>query len=70
MASPPEINGARFGCGFLLGVVIALLTSLPAVFSLDSKVLVYVLVVAVVFGIAALRYGDAFWRTIGNWLRF
>ena len=57
----------RFGCGFVFGLALFSLSSIWFVYEDRGFYLGTVLVAAVLFGLAALRYGDAFWRWFARW---
>ena len=67
--SPPDKaeKGIRFGCGFLFGLVLIGMSSLWWAFSDRNLYIVTTFAVAVGFGFAAVRFGDAFWRWISRW---
>jgi hypothetical protein len=65
---PPDRleKGIRFGCGFLLGCFIAvgaLLTSLSSAHSLAASCML----IGLICGWAALRFGDRFWDHVRRW---
>lgn len=67
---PPDRleKGLRFGCGFIFGCVIcfgALLTSLILTVNVHSAV-AWSIVVGLLCGYAAVRFGDAFWKFVGR----
>ena len=57
-------KGVRFGCGFIFGLVMGAASFVIALADDMSSYAIGTLVLAIVCGVAALRYGDAFW----NWL--
>jgi len=71
--SPPRLDPAaratRFGCGALLGLLLAAAT-LAWWWPTPRPVIVLVAVAgaAVFFGWAAMRFGDRFWLFLRNWL--
>ena len=62
--------GIRFGCGFIFGLVIFGLSSIWFVYEDRSIDVAIVLVAAFGFGLAALRFGDAFWRWFARWFNW
>ena len=56
----------RFGCGFLLGIVFVL--SLGLIESL-AEFIVFSLILGLIFGLLAAKYGDRFWQCLSDWLR-
>jgi len=67
-ANSLETNGARFGCGFVFGVVFGAFSAIGVAYSNGFEFIAIVLTIALVFGFAAMRFGDAFWRWVKNWL--
>ena len=65
---PPDRleKGVRFGCGFLLGCLLAVGSLLSSLWS-AHQIVVCVLVVGLVCGFAAVRFGDTFWEKMGRW---
>jgi len=57
----------RFGCGFVLGLVFFGVSSVWFVIEERGMYVAAILIAAIVFGLAALRFGDAFWRAFGRW---
>ena len=66
---PPDNTekGIRFGCGFLFGLVLVGVSSLWWGLYDRNLYVVTTLLMALAFGFAALRFGDAFWRWLGRW---
>ena len=62
-----ESNGARFGCGFVFGLVFAGLGSASAGIFGAYPIVAGVFIVALFFGLAAMHFGDSFWRWFSNW---
>jgi hypothetical protein len=65
---PPDRleKGVRFGCGFLFGGALgvgALLTSLWSA----HYIVTCVLVIALICGYAAMKFGDSFWENVRGW---
>ena len=69
LMKPPDKaeKGTRFGCGFLFGLALVGVSSLWWGLYDRNLYVVTTLSVALVFGFAALRFGDGFWRWIGRW---
>ena len=59
--------GVRFGCGFLFAIVFVL--SLGGFASLGGFVAL-TLIVGLIFGLLAAKYGDRFWQKLSDWLRY
>ncbi len=57
----------RFGCGFVFGLAFFGISSIWFVIEEPGNYVAAILVGASVFGLAALRFGEAFWRVIGRW---
>ena len=56
----------RFGCGLIFGLVFFGISSIWFVVE-SSTYAIAIIIAATVFGLAALRFGDAFWRAFGRW---
>ena len=65
----PSEKSIRFGCGFVFGGVVAFLFALREMAEIAGPFWAFVLGVAVVFGVSAVRYGDAFWHAAVDWFR-
>ena len=65
-----ESKKARFGCGFVFGLVFAGGSAATLAYTDGMLFLAITLLVSVVFGLAAMRFGDSFWRWAGNWLKW
>lgn len=63
-------NAIRFGCGALLGAVLGISFSMN-LFYLTSVTAIStcIMVCLISSGLLAVRYGDRYWESIGNWLR-
>ena len=59
--------GLRFGCGFVLGFFFFGFSSVWFVYEDRGIYVATVLLAAFVFGLVALRFGDAFWRWFVRW---
>lgn len=57
----------RFGCGFIFGLFCGGATLIIGLVSQDRIAVAVVIVVAVACGLAAARYGDAFWTRLSGW---
>lgn len=68
MPGSSESRGARFGCGFVFGLVLAGIGGVGAAFTDGKLFLAITIVVSVIFGLAAMRFGDRFWRWVKKWL--
>ena len=60
--------GIRFGCGFIFGLLLFGLSAVWFIVEQSSSYLVFVVLAAIVLGLAAMKFGDAFWRWISRWL--
>ena len=60
----------RFVCGFLFGGAISFLVIAQEVTDFTGVFWPSVAAAAIIFGILAMRYGDRFWRNIGDWLHW
>jgi len=58
----------RFTCGFITGWAMAAF-SLIWFWDLLPAFWVVGAILALTFGVLAVRYGDAFWESLGDWLR-
>jgi hypothetical protein len=59
--------GIRFGCGFVLGLFLFGLSSIWFVYEDRGIYVATVFFASFAFGLAALRFGDAFWRWFARW---
>ncbi len=57
----------RFGCGFVLGLVFFGLSSFAFLIEEGNAYIAAIFVAAIACGLAALWFGDAFWRAFGRW---
>ena len=57
----------RFGCGFVFGLVFFGACSVWFLVHEPVTHAAAVLIGATIFGLAALRFGEAFWRAFGRW---
>lgn len=65
-----ESKKARFGCGFVFGLVFAGMSGATIAFTNGKLFLVAgTFLVSLIFGLAAMWFGDNFWRWVGNWLK-
>ncbi|MBK8767293.1 MAG: hypothetical protein KA778_02535 [Burkholderiaceae bacterium] len=60
-------KGIRFGCGALLGALVALPTAGWLAEAAFGPTGVAVLLSALLFGWLALRFGDRFWGWVRHW---
>ena len=67
---PPDAaeKGIRFGCGFVLGAFVVAVTSVTWLLYAGWGFLAMVVVVGVIFGLLAMRYGDPFFERVMKWL--
>ncbi len=61
-------RGIRFGCGFVFGLLLFGLSAIWFITEGLSAYLIFVFVAATALGLAAVKFGDAFWRWISKWL--
>ncbi len=67
MESPSSTEKViRFGCGFFFGVIVIGLGGARAFYYRGDSFLAFILIAALIFGLAAMRYGDSFWRALKN----
>lgn len=59
-----ETNRAKFGCGFVFGLVVGLIALVGTSYAFGYTEIIYILIIAIVFGFAAMKFGDAFWRAV------
>ncbi|MEJ2039424.1 MAG: hypothetical protein P8X55_10865 [Desulfosarcinaceae bacterium] len=57
----------RFGCGFIFGMILGFFTAITWMTSTWGIVVFVTLGAAIVFGLLARKYGDAFWHSLKNW---
>ena len=62
------INRAKFGCGFVFGFVVGLIAVAGSSYAFGYTEFVYVLIISIVFGFAAMKFGKAFWRAVKIWI--
>mgnify|MGYP001186307745 FL=1 len=69
---PPDTleKGIRFGCGFSFAFILVAAGGLSWAVSSGSHVLAVAIAAGVVFGVLALRFGDAFWHRVAALLRW
>ena len=60
-------KGIRFGCGFVFGLLLFGVSSIWFVYEDPGLHVSAVLIASIAFGLAALRFGDAFWRWFARW---
>lgn len=56
----------RFGCGFILGCVIAVGALLTSLWSVHSMI-AWCVIAGLICGYAAMKLGDAFWERAIQW---
>lgn len=70
VVSSPDTQekGVRFGCGFVLGLLLGGLGGARMFFDDGSAILAVTIVVAMVPGLSAMRFGDSFWHALKHFL--
>ena len=72
MQSEPPIDALekkiRLGCGLVAGLVIGLLVGMSTFALVAGPLWTFAIVVAIVFALLALRFGDRFWSLLAEWL--
>lgn len=58
---------SRFGCGFVLGIVLALSLGILQVGVVEA--IAFIFLVGAIVGWLSLRYGDRFWQAFLRWWR-
>lgn len=66
--SNTNINRAKFGCGFVFGLVVGLIALVGTSHAFDYTEFIFVLFIAIVFGFSAMKFGNAFWRAVKIWI--
>ena len=61
-------KGIRFGCGFFLGLVFGGLGAARWIYEDGHTIVATAIVIALIFGLAALHFGESFWRALKHWL--
>lgn len=61
-------KGIRFGCGFLVGLVFGGLGAARLFYESGNTIVAAALVFAVIFGLAAMQFGDRFWHSLKHWV--
>ena len=56
----------RFGCGFFFGIILVLSLGLIGSW---AEFVVLSLILGLILGLLAAKYGDRFWQALSNWLR-
>ena len=57
----------RFGCGFVFGLMSSAATLVVGFATEERAMVAFVVVVAIVCGLLAVRYGDLFWKRLSRW---
>ena len=60
-------SAIRFGCGFVVGLFVFAITFIGVFYDDPGPYIAIVLVSGVAFGLAALKFGDAFWHWFARW---
>ena len=60
-------TSVRFGCGFVFGLMCGTGTLVFGLATRERAAVALVVVVAVVCGLLAVRYGDLFWKRLSGW---
>ena len=63
-----ETNGARFGCGFVFGLVVGLMALIGSSYAFGYTEIIFILIIGIVFGFAAMKFGSSFWRAVRIWI--
>lgn len=63
-------KGIRFGCGFVFGIVLGGIAALRVFYDEGNSAVVMAVVIALIFGFIALRFGDSFWRWYARWFNW
>ena len=58
----------RFVCGFFFGIFIGFCVLAREVVEFSVSFWSAVAGIGIILGLLAMRYGDAFWRSIADWL--
>lgn len=58
----------RFGCGFLFGVVFGGLLAARLFYENGYSAIAATVLLATVFGLLAMRFGDRFWLSMKRWV--
>jgi len=58
----------RFGCGFILGLILGGIGAARMFYDNGNTIIAVTLVVALILGLAALQFGDSFWRVMKHWV--
>lgn len=68
MTNSTAINRAKFGCGFIFGLVVGLTAVAGFSYAFGYTEFFYVLMISIIFGFASMKFGDAFWRAVRMWI--
>ena len=67
MSKPlPGENKVRFGCGFIFGFIFGGISLAGVFYESGNQLAIAAVLFGVGCGLAAMRYGDAFWHRIKN----
>lgn len=66
-ADETEGKGIRFGCGFIIGILLCGTGWIAYSLSNDYWVMAFAVAGGLLFGFAAMKYGDKFWEGIYRW---
>jgi len=69
---PPDTSekAIRFGCGFVVGLMVAVSALLEWADAPVERWVIAGLVVAAVCGWLAMRHGEGYWESLAKWLWF
>lgn len=68
MEKPDRIEKeVRFGCGFAFGLLVGFFVAARHIYNSAGWLAVVTLVIAILCGLLAVRYGDRFWHSLKNW---
>lgn len=62
-----EGKGIRFGCGFVVGVLLSGTGWIAYSLSNDYWIMAFSAAIGLLFGVGAMKYGGKFWEDIYRW---